>query len=104
MKNIEKLGRRLKSLRDQRRLTQEQFEELTGINARYLSALERGRKNVTFEVLERVAKGLKVDMVQLFLFDDQEDKISRRSIEKILSEIPEDRLPKILRITQIFAE
>ena len=104
MKNIEKLGLRIKYLREERKLTQEQFEGLTDVNASYLSALERGQKNVTFEVLERVASGLKIDLLQLFMFDSQDETPSRKAVEKIFLNLPDDRLKKALKIAQILSE
>ena len=50
-------GQRLLSIRQQRRLTQEQFAELVGISVDFLSVIERGINAPSFETLEVLAKG-----------------------------------------------
>ena len=57
------LLRRLKMLRKERALTQEQFAEASGISYKYYQAVEAGRKpDLRLSTLERLAKahGLEV--------------------------------------------
>jgi len=53
-------GTRLKGIRLERKLTQEQFAELVGISVEFLSLIERGINAPSFEVLEQITKGLRV--------------------------------------------
>jgi DNA-binding XRE family transcriptional regulator len=52
------IGRFVRSLREQRGLTQDQLAARTGITYQYLSGLENGRENFSIEVLEALAKAL----------------------------------------------
>ena len=61
-------GIRLKVIRLERKLTQEQFAELIGISVDFLSLIERGRNAPSFEVLERMGGKLHVPVRELFDF------------------------------------
>jgi transcriptional regulator with XRE-family HTH domain len=61
-------GIRLKALRLERKLTQEQFAELVGISVDFLSLIERGINAPSFEVLQRTAERLDLQVRELFDF------------------------------------
>jgi transcriptional regulator with XRE-family HTH domain len=61
-------GKRLKSIRLERHLTQEQFAELVGISVDFLSLIERGINAPSFEVLEKMAGALRIAVRELFDF------------------------------------
>jgi transcriptional regulator with XRE-family HTH domain len=61
-------GTRLKAIRLERRLTQEQFAELIGISVDFLSLIERGLNAPSFNVLEQMARRLRLPVRELFDF------------------------------------
>jgi transcriptional regulator with XRE-family HTH domain len=61
-------GHRLKAVRLDRKLTQEEFAELVGISVDFLSLIERGINAPSFEVLERIADKLDLQVRELFDF------------------------------------
>jgi transcriptional regulator with XRE-family HTH domain len=61
-------GRRLKSIRLERKLTQEEFAELVGISVDFLSLIERGINAPSFEVLEKMSANLRLPVRELFDF------------------------------------
>lgn len=61
-------GNRLKSIRLERKLTQEQFAELVGISVDFLSLIERGINAPSFEVLEKMQAGLRIPIREFFDF------------------------------------
>lgn len=65
----EQFGQRLRALRLQRDLTQEQLAEAAEISVDFLSLVERGVNSPSFEVIERLAKSLKVAVKELFDFE-----------------------------------
>lgn len=71
-------GQRLKSIRLQRKLTQEEFSELVGISLDMLSVIERGRHSPSFEKLEQIADRLGVRVSYLFTFPEAEDEKKRK--------------------------
>ena len=64
------VGQNFARLRQERGLTQEQVEELSGFSQQYLSGLERGRRNPTVITLYELAQALGVDHLELLKPDD----------------------------------
>ncbi len=94
MDTLTLLGKRIHNLREEKRLTQEELEERTGINARYISAVECGRRNITVKTLEKIAEGLEVEVYELFLYKSQEkpEEALRRGIETLLRKADKKKL------------
>ena len=61
----QQFGIRLKALRLERKLTQEQCAELAGISVDFLSLIERGINAPSFEVLEKVSAALRLPVREL---------------------------------------
>jgi len=61
-----KLGKKIAELRKKRGFSQEDFAHECGFHRSYMGALERGEKNVTIQMVERVAKALKISLAELF--------------------------------------
>lgn len=69
-------------------MTQEQLEEKTGVNTKYISAIERGQKNVTVKTLAKIVSGLNVELYELFLPVEGmgSEKAVKKAIESLLKE------------------
>ncbi|WP_425044682.1 helix-turn-helix domain-containing protein [Primorskyibacter sp. S87] len=62
----ERIGWNLRRLRKQRGVTQEDFATDSGFDRGYVSGVERGVRNPSALVIERLAMALEVDVVELF--------------------------------------
>lgn len=60
--NRKSLGKRIRTERQQLRLTQEQLAELIGVSSTYIGLVERGERAVTLEKLIRIANVLHVSV------------------------------------------
>ena len=60
-----KFGKRLRALREERGWSQEEFADRAGLHRTYVSAVERGVRNPTLSVLERLAKALGIKLSEL---------------------------------------
>lgn len=70
MKDIQKaFGERLRALRRDKKLTQEQAAEKGGINPKYYGAVERGEINITLKTIASLARVLDVEIGEIFAFD-----------------------------------
>lgn len=70
MKNLKvQFGKKLRDLRKQRGVTQEQLAEASLISVDFLSLMERGINAPSFDTLERLASALDVPVKQLFNFN-----------------------------------
>ncbi len=65
--NVNKqLGMRIKYLRQRRKMSQEDLALDAGVNKNYLSDLERGSRNPTVKVLEKISIALGITLEELF--------------------------------------
>ena len=62
-------GQRLRDLRIKAGLTQNDLGFKTGIDRSYLSNIETGDRNVSIDIMEKLAEALGVPMRDLFEFD-----------------------------------
>ena len=60
------LGMRIKYLRSQRKWSQEDLALEAGVNKNYLSDLERGSRNPTVKILDKIARTLGITLEELF--------------------------------------
>ncbi len=65
------LGQKIQMLRKKRRLTQDQFAELIGIDPKNVSKIENGNNYPSAETLTSIAKALEVDIYELFVFKEE---------------------------------
>ena len=63
---IEKFGKRLRSLRTSLNLSQLDLETRSGINRTEISRIENGKKNIEFYTIAKLASALDVPMKELF--------------------------------------
>ena len=61
----EAVGLRIRTLRKAKGFSQEDFADHCGIHRTYMGSMERGEKNVSLEILAKVAKGLKLSLSEL---------------------------------------
>lgn len=61
-------GKRLRSIRKARDLSQEGFAELLGVSVDFLSLIERGINSPSFDKLEQIAGRLCIPVKELFDF------------------------------------
>ena len=59
------VGRNVRHLREKKRLTQEQFADLSGFSQQYISSLEQGHRNPTVITLYELALALGVSHIEL---------------------------------------
>jgi transcriptional regulator with XRE-family HTH domain len=60
-----RLGMRLKQLRATNDLNQTNLAKKVGVTQAYIAMLEKGQQNPTLDVLQRLAKALKVTVAEL---------------------------------------
>ena len=61
-----RVGRNVRALRAAGALSQEELAHRAGVHQTYLSGVERGRRNASVLVLDRIATALGVDIQRLF--------------------------------------
>ena len=81
MLNIKKmLGKRIKYIRKQRGLTQEQLAEKVGIGTPNISYIECGKFAPAIDTLEKIAKILNVEPYELYKFEIKDAKEMKQEL------------------------
>jgi len=62
----EKFGNKLKELRIARGLSQEKLALLADLDRTYIPSIEKGKRNVSITVLEKLAKALYINIKDFF--------------------------------------
>lgn len=61
-----RFGRALRRIREEQEINQEEAAERCGLHRTYYSGIERGVRNISLVNIERVSKGLKTPLPDLF--------------------------------------
>ena len=61
-----RFGRAIRRIREEQEINQEEAAERCGLHRTYYSGIERGVRNVSLLNIGKVAKGLKVNLPELF--------------------------------------
>ncbi len=67
------LGKRIQTLRKQKKFTQDKFAELIGIDPKSVSKIENGNNYPSPETISSIAKALNVNIYELFVFQPEPD-------------------------------
>lgn len=100
------IGKRIRDLRKQRGLSQEELGWKAELHFTYIGAVERGEKNCSISTLQKIAKGLEININDLFdrpfhkadikkLKKDISDKINSLSPQALIT------LKEILQLIDI---
>lgn len=65
------LGQKIQDLRKSKKLTQEKFSELIGIDPKNVSKIENGINYPSAETLTSIVNALGVEIYELFVFKDE---------------------------------
>lgn len=103
----QELGEKIKRIRKNRGLTQEQLAELIDISSRNLSNIELGQNFPKAETLEKILKSLNITTEELFA--NEHIKSSKELLENIynyLDKVKSDnlKLEKIYKIVKFFVD
>lgn len=82
------LGQKIQGLRKKKRLTQEKFAELIGIDPKNVSKIENGNNYPSSETLTSIASALNVDIYELFVFKSE---ISYNDMRREIIDALEDK-------------
>lgn len=99
------VGLRIRSLRSERHLSQEEVAFKAGISPAHFGQIERALKNPTIDTVAKIAAALDVSVATLFQFDSEIETPTNTTISKIVAQLTsmgEEEQRDILRIIRIF--
>lgn len=69
MSILKKFGKKLKEIRNNKKISQEKLASMAGLHRTYISDIERGNKNVSLLNIEKLSKALRTKISDFFKFD-----------------------------------
>ena len=64
----EKVGKRIKDLRQKLGISQETFADQCGLDRTYITSLERGKRNISLVNLEKISNAFNMTLSDFFNF------------------------------------
>ena len=103
--NQKAIGRRIKSARERKRLTQEQLAELIDLSPMHISVIERGVKPPKLETLVNIANVLDVSADNLLqdVVDNQEKVVSSEAF-RLMSQLSKADQRRVLAALRSYVE
>ena len=97
-----RLGSRIRSFRKAKKWSQEKLAREAEVGQAYISALERGQKNLTFDTVHSIAEAMDIGLVDLFDFADRINQLEKVNTD--LAQFMQNHLPddKKSQLSQIF--
>ncbi|MCK5594720.1 helix-turn-helix transcriptional regulator [bacterium] len=108
MGNLRELfGKRLRSIRLTKGLTQEGLAEKAGLHSTYIGIIERGKQSASLDTIEKLADALGVEEDTFFSFASRQSSIGEKEgliigLENILRKQKTENIKKISQICDIF--
>ncbi len=91
MNTKELLGLKVKEIRRMRKITQEKLSEIIGVDNGYISKLEVGQNFPSIGTLEKIAKALDVELVELFQFTTTKENDFKTEINRIYDSLNREK-------------
>lgn len=98
-----KFGKRIKAIRQKRKLSQEQLAEKVEIALTNMGKIERGESFVTSATLEKLADALGVKIQEFFAFDTNVS-VEEMKEELNLENMSEEEIKKLYRFYKLFID
>lgn len=99
------VGQRIRELRNERRMSQEEVAFKAGISPAHLGQIERALKNPTIDTIAKIAAALDIPVASLFTKDVVSAVSQNATIGKINAQLigmSEEEQKDVLRIIRIF--
>ncbi|WP_426090403.1 helix-turn-helix domain-containing protein [Flavobacterium sp. DSR3-2] len=62
----EKFGQKVKELREQKGFSVEQLANISNVDRNYISDIEKGKRNVSITIIEKIILALDTDFIEFF--------------------------------------
>ena len=103
---MEATADRIRRLRKQRDMSQEELALRAGINTVYFGQIERGQKCPTVDTLYKIAMGLDVPLTELLRFDTGPSGIQDIDayMAQLLKRIPPNKMAQVIKVLEAIAD
>lgn len=100
------LGNRIRAIRNAKGLTQQNLADLSGLDYRYIGAIERGERNFSIDTLEKVFTALKISLNELAYSDieqSEKDFVRWEAIDQFIAStegLTDEQIEILRRVNQ----
>lgn len=96
------IGERIRLIRREKGISQEELAHLSALSDTYIGQIERGEKNITVDSLSKIAASLEISLEELFRFSESFSQLENKEIliqvvDKLYNR-PIDEQEEILKI------
>lgn len=70
MNICDKFGKNVKKYRTLLNISQEDLAELCNLHRTYISDVERGKRSISLNNIEKISVALQIDIAKLFIFEE----------------------------------
>jgi transcriptional regulator with XRE-family HTH domain len=78
MKILDVFGDNVRKFRTERHMSQDAFATKCGLHRTYISAVERHKRSISLNNIQKIADALEVDTYMLFIEPDMEVSVKRK--------------------------
>lgn len=105
MYNRDEIGKRIKSARQEKHLSQMQFAELINVSTPYLSDIENGKTNLSLDIFTRIVEVLQISADWLIMADiPQTMEYSSAELSRLLADCSVSESKAILKMAENLKE
>lgn len=99
------IGERIRAIRQAKGFTQQKLADLSGLDYRYIGALERGERNFSVDTLEKVLTALTISFRELTLIDNKEgtNQTQQITVDQFIAlteGLTDEQMMILLRVSQ----
>ncbi|WP_105178908.1 helix-turn-helix domain-containing protein [Streptococcus suis] len=92
------IGKRIRILRIQKNMTQQQLEEYADLPLKYAYKLENLEPNIKIQTLEKIMSALDTDVETFFDVSLKENNPLTNQLLSLLAELPKDKQERLLKL------
>ena len=97
---MEKLGKRIRTLREQKKLTQQTLAEKAGIDPKYVGQIERAKTNPSINMLANIASALGISLPEMFTFPPEKYIVDKDEFGNLrVADLIKDKSQEFQQIT-----
>jgi transcriptional regulator with XRE-family HTH domain len=100
------IGNRIRAIRNAKGLTQQNLADMSGLDYRYIGAIERGERNFSIDTLEKVLSALKISLNELAYSDIEQsetDSVRWEAIDQFIAStegLTDEQIEILRRVNQ----
>lgn len=101
---IKKIGKRIRHLRKNNNITQEQLAEMIDVSVPYISNIENGKVTTSAEIIVRLTQALDTSADTILCLDGGDDESQAKILARMINHCNKGEMEQILEIIRIVTE